>query len=235
MHLAIINVSPEIQDALSAAHGVRVSRCEEAHLYPSWNDLFTGILADIDHTSPLLPTRLRSVGVELPLIGFTWRSRDVRAVHLRIRSLEEGWDDVLFAPFFTRELIASFNAVLRRMQPVRERGGPRHRRGDVLELRKGGMTLRIDPAGLISVNNNDYSPSGREREVLLALAAMPGHYCSGEMLQAAMYGEGGEARASSVSVFIWHIRHKLEKLCPGAAAFIQTGLRKGYRLCGDEE
>ncbi len=133
----------------------------------------------------------------------------------RIRGLAAGSDDYMSKPFAPEELLLRLKALLRRQERAAPPAGP-VRFGDCTfdtdsgELRCGGRCVRL---------------TGREREILRALAAAGGRPLPREALMPPGSGESSRA----VDVQINRLRRKIEA-DPSRPRFLRTVRGEGYAL-----
>jgi DNA-binding response OmpR family regulator len=100
----------------------------------------------------------------------------------RVLGLRSGADDYVVKPFFTAELAARIDAVLRRAD---------HRRPAASKLAFDG--LEIDPSGRqVTVRGSAVELPPREFELLVFLASSPGQVFSREQLLAEVWRSSGE-------------------------------------------
>src|SRR5437868_5965216 len=137
-----------------------------------------------------------------------------RVVGLRLRA-----DDYVVKPFSPAELVARVDAVLRRIEPVREREEILH--FDGLEIDQDARRARLDGAVV------ELTP--REFELLLFLARHPGEAFTREQLMSRVWQFSFYVDTSTVTVHIRRLRTKLEP-DPARPRFIETVWGVGYRF-----
>ena len=136
----------------------------------------------------------------------TWCERDVPVIVLgeasadavdRVRAFERGCDDFVARPFVYDELLARIRAVLRRTSPSRR------------EVVEAGP-IRIDRATRrVSVNETAVHLSGKEYELLLALAADPTRVYTKEQLLRDVWGFRSIGRTRTLDSHASRLRRKL--------------------------
>jgi DNA-binding response OmpR family regulator len=137
----------------------------------------------------------------------------------RVTGLRLGADDYVVKPFSPAELVARVDAVLRRIEPVRD--AQEALRFDGLEIDPGGRRVLLDGAGV------ELTP--REYELLLFLARHPGEAFTREQLMNRVWQFSFYIDTSTVTVHIRRLRAKLEP-DPARPRFIQTVWGVGYRF-----
>jgi DNA-binding response OmpR family regulator len=153
-----------------------------------------------------------------------WRERDVPVIVIggahadavdRVRAFERGCDDFVPRPFVYEELLARIRAVLRRTAP-----SPR-------EVVEAGA-IRVDRATRrVTANGEDVTLSGKEYELLLALAADPSRVFTKEQLLRDVWGFRSIGRTRTLDSHASRVRRKL------AAAGVEAVVNVwgvGYRL-----
>ena len=149
-------------------------------------------LPDLDGLDVCRAVRATS---QLPILMLTARGEAAD----RIVGLELGADDYLPKPFEPRELLARLRAILRR------RGAPVSR----APLRFG--RVEIDPdARTLRVNGEARELTGRQFDLLLAMARNPGRVLSRDFLMDTVKGEPLEAFDRSIDVHISRLRAAIE-------------------------
>jgi len=163
------------------------------------------------------PSALRAIraGQKAPILAL---SKDV-AVDGEVSALAAGADDYLRKPFHRAVLGARLNALVRRAgghaDPV-IRFGP-------LALNTVARTLQADGVPI--------NLTGREYQLLEAMALRAGHTFTKGALLDHMYGGLDEPAEKIVDVFICKIRNKLR--AHGAAEHIETVWGRGYRVVNE--
>ena len=156
---------------------------------------------------------------QVPIIMLTARGEDID----KIIGLEMGADDYLAKPFNIRELLARIKAVLRRAG--NDKGGRKLVvRGDMV----------IDPARRkVIICDAEVELTGKEFDLLLHLAAVPGRiFTRGQLLEQVWgYDYIGEDR--TVDVHVRRLREKIEQNS-GKPRYILTKWGVGYYF-NDEE
>ena len=157
----------------------------------------------------------------------TWCERDVPVIVLggvdadavdRVRAFERGCDDFVARPFVYDELLARIRAVLRRTSPPQR------------EVVEAGP-IRIDRATRrVAANGVDVQLSGKEYELLVALAADPTRVYTKEQLLRDVWGFRSIGRTRTLDSHASRLRRKLAAAGAEAVANV-WGV--GYRLLED--
>lgn len=157
-----------------------------------------------------LLTSLRKRGCHTPTIMITAKS----AIADRVAGLNKGADDYLVKPFEMVELIARVQAVYRRSQGV---GGPTLKLG----------TLSIDLlAHEVSIAGQKVILTGKEFDLLAALASKMGQVINRDRLATMLYSLDDEPQSNSLDVLMTRLRKKIA----GAGIEIITARGKGFML-----
>ena len=160
--------------------------------------------------------RVRSES-NVPIIMLTAKGAETDT----IIGLGVGADDYIAKPFSPRELVARVKAVLRRAStplPTME-GDP---------LRFGPLTIRAD-LRLVEVNGNAIELTAREFDLLLFLAAHPGHVFSRDDLLDKVWDWSFANDGGTVTVHIRRLRQKIETN-PERPRWIKTVWGVGYKF-----
>ncbi|MCM8747759.1 response regulator transcription factor [Thermomicrobiaceae bacterium CFH 74404] len=136
-----------------------------------------------------------------PILMLTAKSTELD----KVVGLELGADDYVTKPFSPRELVARVNAILRRVELVREHS--RTREGDEPIVYPD---LRIDPVTREVVSGGrPVHLTAKEFELLRLLAANPGRVFSREYLLDRVWGSDYEGLERTVDTHIARLRRKL--------------------------
>jgi len=137
----------------------------------------------------------------------------------RVRAFESGADDVLGWPFHYEELVARIHAVLRRAAPEHN---------DVVEI----DGLRIDRATRrVTIAGEPVALSGKEYELLLALAGAPRRVFTKEELLRDVWGFRSIGRTRTLDSHASRLRRKLDTPTrPDARPFVINVWGVGYSL-----
>jgi two-component system, OmpR family, response regulator ResD len=137
----------------------------------------------------------------------------------RVLGLRLGADDYVVKPFSPAELVARVDAILRRVDTVRQDEPPL--RFDALEIDPSAHRVHVDgePAEL----------TVREYELLLFLARHPGRAFTRNELMDRVWQYAFYTDTSTVTVHIRRLRAKLERN-PEAPRWIETVWGVGYRF-----
>ena len=151
---------------------------------------------------------LRRAGIESPILFLTARGE----VADRVTGLDLGGDAYMVKPFALPELLANLRALSRR-----ERGG------NARAVFAGGRGSIDTVARTVTWDAGEVSVTGREYDLLCALALTPDRWFSREELLDRVWGPefGGEARI--VDVYVRYLRRKL------APEAIASERGRGYR------
>lgn len=156
--------------------------------------------------------RLRGDGRAVPICVLSARDE----VADRVAGLQAGADDYLVKPFEIEELIARLHALLRRSPD-----------SDGVPIQLGD--LRIDPARRsVRRGEREIELTGREFEMLEALARHAGMVLSREQLLELVWGYTFEVDGNVVDQFVSYLRRKLE--AEGEQRIIRTVRGVGFTL-----
>ncbi|MFC7614093.1 response regulator transcription factor [Actinokineospora soli] len=149
----------------------------------------------------------------IPVLVLTARDaeRDI------VRGLHLGADDYLVKPVRLRELLARIDAVARR---AHARDADR----DVVEV--GDVRVELD-ARRVTVAGEEVALTGKEFDILAALAKRAGVAVSREQVLDEVWGQTTQALSRSLDVHLTSLRGKL-----GRPGLLSTVRGYGYRLTG---
>ncbi len=133
----------------------------------------------------------------------------------RVRALEDGADDVVPQPLHYEELLARIRALLRRT------GAARHA-SEIGELRIDRATRSV------TVRGRAVALSGKEYELLLALAADPRRVCTKTELLRDVWGYPSSTRTRTLDSHASRLRRKLADVTDTPYVVNVWGV--GYRL-----
>lgn len=218
-HLLIVDDDRRIRDQLSrylTGEGYRVTTAESAGEARAKLDGLSFDLLILDVMMPGesgfdLAQAIR-VSSHVPILMLTARDES----ESRIKGLEIGADDYVAKPFEPRELSLRIANILKRQQPSATPTVESVRFGEFVfhlgrgELNRGDETVHL---------------TDREREMLRALAAVPGE----TVPRLALGGTGGATNERAVDVQVNRLRRKVER-DPANPLIIQTVRGIGYRL-----
>ena len=155
--------------------------------------------------------QVRSKRCSTPILMLTAKSE----VEDRIRGLNSGADYYLTKPFYTAELLACINALLRRQ-------------GDqVNELVFGNTSIDLSSGKLIC-GEKSVRLSAKEFDVMRLLMQTKDRNLSKEALLARVWGYDSNAVENHVEVYIGFLRKKLRSI--GSDISIESLRRLGYHL-----
>jgi DNA-binding response OmpR family regulator len=155
---------------------------------------------------------------DVPIIMLTARGDESD----KLVGLELGADDYIVKPFSPKELVARVRAVLRRLEPAKQRE----------TVQAGGIVLdvsrmRVTRGGLPL----DFTAT--EFQLLLTLASQPGRIFTRAQLLDAVHGIAFESYERAIDAHIKNIRRKLEP-DPREPRYILTVYGVGYRFTDDD-
>lgn len=159
----------------------------------------------------------------VPIMMLTARADEVD----KVIGLELGADDYMTKPFSLREFRSRVKAALRRAGMTADgQGGPADR-----TIEAGSVV--IDPGKrAVTVDGEAITLTFMEFEILMALAAEPGHVLTREALLERVWGDSAYRDIRTVDVHIRHLREKIEPE-PSNPEYILTVRNVGYRFRDD--
>lgn len=163
---------------------------------------------------------LREGGDHTPVVILTARGQEED----KVRGLRLGADDYITKPFGVLELLARVEAVLRRLRP-RPATGPVERFGPI-EVDPGTRTVR-HAEGEIALTPKEF-------DLLAALLDARGTVVPRSTLMERVWGYQADVLSRTLDTHVAELRRKLEEV-PGAAGWILTVRKVGYRLRREEE
>jgi DNA-binding response OmpR family regulator len=169
-------------------------------------------LPDIDGYS--VCRHIRHAG-DIPIIMLTARSdhRD------RIKGFELGADDYVAKPFNPEELVVRVQAVLRRLQPEKEKPRKLALNGIVVDLVQRTVTA----------DGRDVELRPKEFDLLVKLASHPSQVFTREQLMQHVWGYESLGNSGTVDVHILRLRRKLGDSAR-ECRWIRTVWGTGYRF-----
>ena len=152
----------------------------------------------------------------LPIVVMTARQEESE----RLRALRLGADDLLRKPFSAREMVARIEAAMRRVEISADEPEGMASMGD----------LEIDRARLVvTVGGEVAKLTPLETKLLWILAEEQGRTLTREQIFERIWGGERPDGDRSVDVLVRRLRRKVDEGA-GNYTYIQTELRKGYRL-----
>lgn len=152
----------------------------------------------------------------LPIVVMTARQEESE----RLRALRLGADDLLRKPFSAREMVARIEAAMRRLEIATDEPVDTSSMGD----------LEIDRARLVvTVGGEIAKLTPLETKLLWILAEEQGRTLTREQIFERIWGGERPEGDRSVDVLVRRLRRKVDEGA-GNYTYIQTELRKGYRL-----
>jgi two-component system, OmpR family, alkaline phosphatase synthesis response regulator PhoP len=162
-------------------------------------------------------TRLRELGMKVPIIMLTARSQEID----KVVGLKLGADDYLTKPFSFMELSARVEAVLRRTSGEAKPAG-KYRFGEIAvdfesgEVTKAGKSLQL---------------SARELRLLEYFVIRRGEVIDRDVLLSAVWDHDEAPLTRTVDVHVSKLRRKLED-DPANPQYLVTVHRAGYKFRG---
>ena len=155
--------------------------------------------------------QVRSRRCSTPILMLTAKS----SLEDRIHGLNSGADYYLTKPFYTRELLACINALLRRQG------------NQVDELHFGNTSLDL-ASGMLVCGEKSVRLSAREFDVMRFLLQSQERNLSKEVILARVWGYDSNAVENHVEVYVGFLRKKLASI--GSDIRIVSIRRLGYHL-----
>jgi DNA-binding response OmpR family regulator len=171
--------------------------------------------------------RLRSLGVNTPLLGIAIDGIQNAWADRRATFLESGGDEFLCNPPHRRELVASLRAIVRRGKGAAS---------DEYELRCGEAVIKLDmTAQRVTVNDEVVYLTGQEMRLFSLLATNPGRVYSKEAILANLHSlDGSEPMTNVITKQISLVKIKFRTEHPDAEGCIETLWGRGYKaVAGD--
>lgn len=156
--------------------------------------------------------KLREEGKSFPIIILTARDRWQE----KVEGLEAGADDYVTKPFYTEELAARVNALIRRS------GGWAQ-----ADIKIGGIELNT-LTHEVSVDGKEVELTTFEYKILEYLMTYPNQVISKTRLTEALYEQDFERDSNVIEVFIRRLRTKIDP--DGQTKPIETLRGRGYRF-----
>lgn len=225
MRLLIVEDQDELRDELynffkSKLITVDTASDGEQGLYYGLN--YNLDLAIIDLGLPKLDgisliKKLREKGKDYPIIILTARDRWQE----KVEGLESGADDYVTKPFYTEELAARVNALIRRA------GGWAQAELTIGNIKLNTLTHEV------TVKEKVIELTTYEYRVLEYLMNYPNQVISKTRLTEALYQQDYERDSNVIEVFIRRLRTKIDP--DGTINPIETLRGRGYRFVADKE
>lgn len=168
-------------------------------------------LPDMTGTEAL--KKMRSSGIQTPVLILS----GVSAVSQKIECFRLGADDYVVKPCDRAELLARMQAITRRSRGYSQS-----------VVRIGKMEVNLD-AKIVQIAGKTLPLTKKEYALLELLCLRRGMTVSKEQFLNHLYGGMDEPEIKIIDVFLWRIRHKIEKLSDGEQ-YIQTVWGRGYVL-----
>jgi len=220
-HLLVVDDDSRIRGLLSRYLGVNGFRVTVAASAEEARRRLSGFAFDLLVIDVMMPgesgmdlTASLRATTNVPILMLTARSE----FENRIRGLEAGADDYVAKPFEPRELLLRINNILKRR-------GPRPGRRE--SVRFGPFTFHLQ-RGELRQGDTPVRITEREREMLRALAALPGETVPRHALLSA-----ADASERAVDVQVNRLRRKIEADSSNPL-YLQAVRGIGYRLVTDE-
>ena len=156
---------------------------------------------------------LRVAKVKTPILILS----GMAGIEDKVKGLGFGADDYLTKPFHKDELVARIQAIVRRSKGHAES-----------VIRCGDLTVNVDKKQ-VEVAGARVHLTGKEYEMLEALALRLGSTLTKEMFLSQLYGGMDEPEVKIIDVFICKLRKKLANASQGKN-YIETVWGRGYIL-----
>lgn len=153
---------------------------------------------------------------DLPIVVMTARPDEAE----RLEAIRLGADDLLRKPFSAKEMVVRIESVLRRHEPAGPAAAAGMAVGD-LDIDRVRLEVRIDG------DRADLTPL--ETKLLWILADGAGRTLTRDELFERVWGGMRPDGDRSVDVLVRRLRAKVDE-SGGAYTYVQTELRRGYRL-----
>ncbi len=176
-----------------------------------------------DNWGPIAIKYLRTEIPNLAIVGISDSNSTMRWSEYRSLFLENGGDDLLKNPCNPRELAASIRAAVRRSNGLV---------ADTRQFTSGDAVIRVNlTAQVVLVNNISVSLTGKERQLVMLLAAHRDVVITKERLLNGMYSHlEDEPELKIIDVFVCKARKKFDEIAEGSGGVIETVWGRGYRM-----
>ncbi len=176
-----------------------------------------------DNWGPIAIKYLRTEIPNLAIVGISDSNSTMRWSEYRSLFLENGGDDLLKNPCNPRELAASIRAAVRRSNGLV---------ADTRQFTSGDAVIRVNlTAQVVLVNNISVLLTGKERQLVMLLAAHRDVVITKERLLNGMYSHlEDEPELKIIDVFVCKARKKFDEIAEGSGGVIETVWGRGYRM-----
>lgn len=168
--------------------------------------------------------KLRQEKIETPILILTAKDDELD----KIIGLELGADDYMTKPFSPREVLARIKAIMRRVQPTKQKQQVTNENQDVTEVELGNLTLYPEKFEVYR-DEQLLELTPKEFELLLYFTKRTGRVLSREQLLEAIWKFDYSGETRIVDVHVSHLREKIEEDTKNPQ-YIRTVRGFGYKF-----